>query len=412
MPQRPRQPHGPSDEEPTVITGGNFGMPSPPVPPVGARGDRPRGRLPEPPLPQYHSPFGAAGPKTLKSRVNLSRTILGAGGAVMAVVAVVAGVALWPSPDQQPDAKPQAYQTGDASSSLAAAKTPGDAVKGYLESLAAGDADKALSYGRGRPGSKEFLNAEILKKQISAWPITSIQVLETRVDEHGQTRVHTSVKFGDKSSDEQVAVVQADGGWKLQYPIWKLTFADPDSMRVGKITQVFGRPVKEKQQVYVFPGFLGLTATTPNLDLVYPSDDVMLKSIAGSAAEEASPMITVKLSAIGERNIRSGFKAAIDACAQSKLLKPPNCPQSLGGEAIKDIYVEGSVTWTSPDVSQANCTFNELEFTSKCSDKQIWKYAVDLADGSGRETGTKPVPMNTKPIDMRPPELKVEVRSY
>ncbi|MGE5694739.1 MAG: hypothetical protein ACM4D3_05730, partial [Candidatus Sericytochromatia bacterium] len=58
------------------------------------------------------------------------------------------------------------------------ADTPADAVRGYLEALARGDAEAALSYASDQPASKEFLTDEILQKQIDKWPISDIQILD------------------------------------------------------------------------------------------------------------------------------------------------------------------------------------------------------------------------------------------
>ena len=53
----------------------------------------------------------------------------------------------------------------------------GDAVKRYLEALARGDAETALSYGIDQPATSEFLTSEILKKQVAQWPIRNIRIL-------------------------------------------------------------------------------------------------------------------------------------------------------------------------------------------------------------------------------------------
>lgn len=67
----------------------------------------------------------------------------------------------------------------------------GDVVKRYLESLARGDADTALSYAVDQPASKEFLTSHIRKKQVAQWPISNIRILAQQFDgacrgaEHG-----------------------------------------------------------------------------------------------------------------------------------------------------------------------------------------------------------------------------------
>ncbi|BCI86920.1 hypothetical protein NIIDMKKI_21260 [Mycobacterium kansasii] len=72
---------------------------------------------------------------------------LGAGGAVLVVVAIVLVITL-------------AGRGGPGGGGSA-----GDAVKGYLQALARGDAEAALSYGADLPATKELLTDEVLKSR-------------------------------------------------------------------------------------------------------------------------------------------------------------------------------------------------------------------------------------------------------
>ena len=87
--------------------------------------------------------------------------------------------------------------------------TPAAAVKGYLEALARGDADAALSYSSDQPASKEFLTDDVLKKQIDKWPISDIRILDDTATASMGT-VHVAVKFGDQTSDETLFLEQKD----------------------------------------------------------------------------------------------------------------------------------------------------------------------------------------------------------
>lgn len=93
------------------------------------------------------------------------------------------------------------------------AASPAEAVKSYLEALAAGDAEKALSYQKGEPASKELLTDEVLQKQIAKMPITDIRILDgaSEQDDLGLARVHVAARFGDNLSDAMIMTSKIDG---------------------------------------------------------------------------------------------------------------------------------------------------------------------------------------------------------
>ncbi|WP_157897070.1 DUF4878 domain-containing protein [Mycobacteroides salmoniphilum] len=291
------------------------------------------------------------------------------------------------------------------------ATNAGDAVKGYLDALAAGNASRALSYGADTPGSKDFLTDEVLEQQIAVWPITNIQILETDVTDGSDTgRVHASARFGDRTSDEQIYVKRVDGGWKVQHSSTKLKFENSGKSKIIKIARLFGKSVEEKQQAYVFPGFIDIKSSSPNIDLVYPPDDALLKSIAMTGETDTQYTLKSQMSDKGKTATRSAFNSAVATCAQSRQLKPANCPQGFGGSG--QFYVEGTVTWTAPDTSQSECKYDEYELTCAYRDLLDWPYSVDEKDYKGvpngkRETGTKSGWMYTDPIDLTQSDINI-----
>lgn len=72
--------------------------------------------------------------------------------AVIVVVLAVAGGVGW-------------KYFGSSGSGPGNAGSAADAVKGYLEALARGDADGALAYSNDQPASKDFLTADVLKNR-------------------------------------------------------------------------------------------------------------------------------------------------------------------------------------------------------------------------------------------------------
>ncbi|WP_157931674.1 DUF4878 domain-containing protein [Mycobacteroides abscessus] len=291
------------------------------------------------------------------------------------------------------------------------ATNAGDAVKSYLEALASGDANRALSFGADTPGSKDFLTDEVLQQQIAVWPITDIQILETDVTDASDIgRVHASAKFGDRTSDEQISVKRVDGGWKVQHASTKLKFENSGKSKIIKIARLFGKSVEEKQQAYVFPGFIDLKSSSPNIDLIYPPDDALLKSIATTGETDTQYTLKSQMSDKGKQATQSAYKAAVDVCAGSKLLNPPNCPQ--GFRSMANYYVEGSVTWTAPDTSQMECRYDQYELNCSYSGLADWPYTAEEKDYSGnptgkRESGSRSGWMYTEKIDLTQTDVKI-----
>lgn len=420
-PRPPRDPRqGSSGEEPTVITGSNFGKSAPvrPPSPVSPRPSAPStysgispqqrpgersgvGPVAQPypagPGQQQHPQASQnVPPKRPGPLANLPRKHLMIGaGAIASVVLLIVIIS--------------SLSGGGASGGKAT--NAADAVKGYLEALAAGDANRALSFGADTPGSKDFLTDEVLKQQIAVWPITDIQILETDVVDASDTgRVHASAKFGDRTSDEQIYVKRVDGGWKVQHSSTKLKFENSGKSKIIKIARLFGKSVEEKQQAYVFPGFIDLRSSSPNIDLIYPPDDALLKSVATTGETDTQYSLKSQMSDKGKQATQGALKAAVDACARSKQLEPPNCPQ--GFRSMGNYYVDGTVTWTAPDTSQMDCRYDPYELNCSYSGLEDWPFSADQKDYNGtpngrRESGSRSGWMYTEKIDLTQTDIKL-----
>lgn len=258
---------------------------------------------------------------------------LSAGAAVVVVVAIVLVIAL-----------------AGGGPGKGGAASAGDAVKGYLQALARGDAEAALSYGADQPASKQFLTNEVLKKQISQWPISNIRILSDDSSAGlGMGMVHVVANFGDKNSDTTVHVKKDSGGWKLETAAIKIDGGN-DVATTGnaaaKTVTFFGKPVTGTT-VYVFPGWIDLGSTNPYLAVTSKPFllDQLLLSKAGSWI---TPEIT--LTDQGKTAVKDQFNAAMEACRRSNLLAPPGCPMKLDTYSAYNL-VDGTVSWGTPDTS-------------------------------------------------------------
>ncbi|MFT3900250.1 MAG: hypothetical protein QM728_08410 [Gordonia sp. (in: high G+C Gram-positive bacteria)] len=242
----------------------------------------------------------------------------------------------------------------------------GDTVKAYLQALAAGDANKALSFGAGEPGSKELLTNEVLKKQIAKAPITDIRILEDQTTKSSISfgSVHVSVKFGSKTSDETLYMKKKDGKWKLDNAAVKLKVSS-----VGGRTQaytVMGKQLTDNDTtLYLFPGWAGIAPLNPNFsvntDVIFGLKDL---SYANLSSSDVKPNVSPAGIAAAEKAIRD----RIAECVQSKEAAPANCPNKLRGSNA------ASVSWKMPALTPT--TFKDYTFYEyKLS---LTYYSVDL----------------------------------
>ena len=137
-----------------------------------------------PPFPPV--PGGPGAPK--KPRPAWLIPALIGGGAVLLVIVLIAGIAIVKS----------VGGGGDTGS-------PGATVKAYFAALQAGDAKKALSYGKEAPASTELLTDDVLRKQRELAPIKDLKIVSETDGYMGS--VHLTVTIG--------AVSTATEAWTL-----------------------------------------------------------------------------------------------------------------------------------------------------------------------------------------------------
>lgn len=217
-----------------------------------------------------------------------------------------------------------------------------DAVKGYLEALARGDAKAALSYAKDQPATTEFLTDDVLKKQISRWPITNIRILDS-----DSMSVHVAVNFGDQTSDQKMFVKQVDGGWKLEAGTIKLTFFSSRSTKAANTLTLFGKPHDANQATNVFPGWVDFGNSNPNITQTIPPHPMLLDDL-NNLSSGTTVNLDYDISDAGRAAIQTSLNNAFAECAKSTQLRPPNCPQM----ALASDLVDGTAQWTPPtDVS-------------------------------------------------------------
>ena len=207
--------------------------------------------------------------------------------------------------------------------SSAAASAPrvarGDlAVKGYLEALAAGDIDKAVSYGPVGGGSRALLVPAALRASLAAAPITNINV--TTADALAST-IHASYQLGTQAVVSDFHVVKKDdGNWELASSTTtvRLSAKRADSVPLIINGQTIG-PVVELELV---PGMYTMTTGLPYL-AYQPTTKITVPDLSYSKPISELP---VDVTPQGKTALIQATQASLAACIDLQQLSPPNCP--------------------------------------------------------------------------------------
>jgi hypothetical protein len=324
-------------------------------------------------------PFGAP---PQRNRKPLIITLI-SGAAVLLVVGIVLAITLTGS-------------GGDSGGGSA-----GDVVKGYLEALAKGDAEGALSFSDDQPASKEFLTDDILKKQIDKWPITNIRILNddsSSTSAIGFGSVHVAANFGDKSSDVTLQMKKNNGKWRLDSAAVKLS-PSPGGQNdaAGQTVTIFGKPIGSGT-TYVFPGWTDFGSSNPYVTV--NAQPLLLDSLTSY-----SPWVqaTYDLNDAGNKAIMDAITKAYASCQSShQLAPPPPCPESITDSDV----AEGTVNWGPADLSQVKITnFSQYNLQALFSG-QVTVPVTAKGTGGGDQVGPlKPYISGTADLTKTPPAL-------
>ncbi|MBX9983040.1 MAG: hypothetical protein K2Z76_26220 [Mycobacterium gordonae] len=353
--------------------------PNPPGWPAQPNQGFPPGQHAWPAGPPMPGQFGPPGPPGRPNRKPLIIALCAVAAVLLAVVLVVS-----------------LASTGDSGSGKA-----GDAVKGYLDALARGDAAAALSYSSDQPGSDQFLTDEILKKQIARWPISAVKILSDD-SEHslGFARVHVLAKFGDNTSDVTMSVKKSGKSWKLEHAATKIEPLGTVENDALKTLLFFGSPVGTAP-VYVFPGYIDASSSNANL-AVKQKKPYLLDGLSASGGYFND--FDFSLSDAGQSATMSAITAALSACTKSTQLAPPNCPQRARDSDV----VDGTVAWGPADTSQLKLSFfDPYHLEARYSGDVLFPLTARTKSG-GDKTGVVRSFMSVKSdVSQDPPQVSV-----
>lgn len=216
--------------------------------------------------------------------------------------------------------------------------TPQDAVRTYLEALAAGDIEAALATGTigGDETSSHLLLApEVQVKMRERAPITDIRILTAETD---VTQVEVSYKLAGTPVNTTIPVQLGESG---SYELTRTTVTVLVELGQADALPLFvaGVEVPKFKPLEVVPGVYELTTGLPLVE--YPKENT-IEITSLRYAEQTPFAATPRLSAEGREAFLDAVRSSLDDCAASHAIAPPGCPQ--GRRPAKPI-AQDSVRW-------------------------------------------------------------------
>jgi len=256
----------------------------------------------------YPPPYAA--PATTKPRRTGLFILLGILG--LCIVLVVGALALRPSTPTTGTGGAGGGGTSGGGTTVTA--TASDAVKGYLEALAAGDAATALDYVATTPQDQSLLTDEVLAAGNAIGPIADIVVEPTAVAGSAQVRAHYSIGTGNVI-DADYSVVQTSAGWKLDKGAAQFTVD-----RFPSVATINGVTPTPGHTITMFPGSYRI-GTADDRYRVWAGS-----FIVQSVTDVASIKVTAALSKSGVAAVRGAAQKHLNACIkQNKALPSASC---------------------------------------------------------------------------------------
>jgi hypothetical protein len=293
-------------------------------------------------------PYGGAphygGPPAGPKKSNRLWIILGAAVLALIILGVGAGVLINNRSNSAGADPADPADPANPGTNAPVANKPSDAVKAYLEALAAGKADTALALGDTTAADKTFLTDAVLADSLSRAPITEINVPEV-TDEYAYN-VDASYKMGDEAVSDQFSVKKVGDSWKVRESFVDLTLT---SARSATVPMLINKVPVKTDKVRVFPGSYSFSTGNKYLDYG-TSNTLMVKSLT---AYPSMSDIELGVTDAGLKAFVASAKTQVQACVKQKKLAPSGCPFGIREASYQDID-EDTIEWKLDDDAFAN----------------------------------------------------------
>ena len=207
-------------------------------------------------------------------------------------------------------------------------------MAGYLNALAAGDADGALAYAAAAVPAGPFMTDQVLAESVKRAPITQVDV--PTVTDPTATTVTARYTLGKTPVTVDYGVQQVGGAWKLTAVNKTL---DLGLVRSPSFPLLINGVKVTSDFVDVLPGTYAFTTASPNLTL--GANAVITVKHPNDYANVLD--LRVGLSAAGRKTVVTLAKQSYAACLKSRNTRPKNCPFRWTDPSAR--YRQGSVRW-------------------------------------------------------------------
>ena len=190
-----------------------------------------------------------------------------------------------------------------------------EAVKSYLDALAAGQAATALALGKDQPTDTTFLTDAVLADSLKRAPITAITV--SPPDDEYDSSIEASYKLGDQQVNESFTV-QKTGDNYLLYDVTQNV--NVEAIRSRTLPLLINGVAVQSDEVHLFPGSYLLTSGNEYAN--YGNGALLVKHPNDYPnAYDLRPELTKA----GADAFLDAAKAKLAACVKEQKLRPAGC---------------------------------------------------------------------------------------
>lgn len=252
------------------------------------------------------------------------------------ILAIVAG-AFYALVLRKPEVDPETIVSPTATDGeTVRVRSPQDVVRDYLEALAEGDIDAALSMGqRGGIGSMDLLTEKAHSRMREKAPISNIQII---TQDQNATEVEVSYELGGTPVNTVMAVRASDtGGYELERTTVTIIIELGEGASLPLLVNDI--EVKKFAPLEVVPGVYELSTGLSFIE--YPAENsITIGSLR--FRDETQYAATPRLTGAGADALRDAVRRSLDRCITQQHLAPDGCPQSIGAPRPVD---ESTIRW-------------------------------------------------------------------
>lgn len=276
-----------------------------------------------------------------------------------------------------------------------------EVVRQYLDALAKGDTDTALSLGQtDGAGSARLITKQAYAASLKSAPITAVNVPQAP---ENTTEIPATYKLGDETINATFRVAKQDNGsWLLARSTATFrpvgTGVDHVPLLINGVSTNWENPVE------LLPGRYQMS--TGLTHIAYPGSDTLTVPHL-NYPETSDHQITPTLTARGKQAFVEAAQRSLEVCLSRRELSPANCPMSM--ENVPDL-VPGSPQWSIEQnpIPSANPALNASD-QSKASVTVSLNLRLKTAyKGGGRSN--QPVTVNTTVTGVMTPNSSSEIK--